>query len=67
MFVGPGPLAHSSSEPAAVAPPPARVRVALPVLGRVQPAHGEVPAGSAKRTGEALREILPGLFEDEGK
>jgi hypothetical protein len=34
----------------------------LPVL-RAQPARAEVSAAAPKKTGEALREILPGLFE----
>lgn len=58
MFVGPGELA------AAPAPPPAaRAKVALPMAGKVRPATSEVAPSSPKRSGEALREILPALFE----
>jgi len=39
----------------------------LPLLGRVQPAHQEVSASAAKRTGEALREIFPDLLAGGGK
>jgi hypothetical protein len=60
MFVGPGDLAPASTAP--VHPPPAKARVALPVLGRPAPAKAEVPAGAPKQSGEALRAILPGLF-----
>jgi hypothetical protein len=45
--------------PANVAP-----RRPLPVLGRPQPGKQEVPASAAKKTGDALREIFPSLFED---
>lgn len=57
MFVGVG----------ETAPPPARAaerHVALPVLGRPVPARAEVPASAPKRSGDALREILPALFVD---
>ena len=38
-------------------------RVALPMLGKVKPALAEVSAGSERKTGEALREIFPALFD----
>jgi hypothetical protein len=59
MFVGPGELAVPVP---AVAPAPAEARKRLPMLGKVQPARAEVAAGTERRTGEALREIFPGLF-----
>jgi hypothetical protein len=43
---------------------PERARVALPLLGRPAPAKAEVPASLPRQTGEALRNILPGLFEE---
>jgi hypothetical protein len=58
MFVGPGEMAASAGESAA----PKR-KVALPIAGKVQPALAETTAGSPRRSGDALREILPGLFE----
>ena len=60
MFVGEGDLAPA---------PPLRTdgksapsRVALPMLGKVQPARAEVPRGVEKKTGAALREIFKELF-----
>jgi hypothetical protein len=53
MFVGVG----------EIAPAPRSVRVTLPVAGRVKAAEGEVRPHTPRKTGEALREILPGLFE----
>jgi hypothetical protein len=64
MFVGVGEAAPPI-DGASVAPPPERVRVALPVLGRPAPARNEVPASAPKQTGDALRAILPGLFEED--
>jgi hypothetical protein len=61
FFVGVGELADRV-DASAVAPPPERARVALPVLGRPAPALKEVAAGTPKQSGEALRAILPGLF-----
>jgi hypothetical protein len=61
MFVGVGDVAPPVDS-AAIPPSPERARVALPVLGRPAPARAEVPSGATKQTGEALREILPGLF-----
>jgi hypothetical protein len=62
MFVGVGETAPPV-DVTSVAPPPERARVALPVLGRPTPAVREVPASAPKQSGEALRAILPGLFE----
>ena len=45
-------------------PTPERARVALPLLGRPAPALAEVPASLPRQTGDALRNILPGLFDD---
>jgi len=56
MFVGIGELAP--------VPPRPRAKVALPMLGKVRPAIAEVPAGAEKKSGEALRAILPALFDD---
>ncbi len=64
MFVGDGALAMPTP---ALAAPPARARVALPVLGRVKPAVAEATAGTERRTGEALKEILPALFDGSAK
>jgi hypothetical protein len=66
MFVGIGELAPPF-ESARIEPPPERARVALPMLGRPAPAHGEVPSSTPKKSGEALRAILPGLFDPDGK
>jgi hypothetical protein len=59
MFVGPGELAPMSEAQPVEVPAPRK----LPLLGKVQAARGEVSARSERRTGEALREILPELFE----
>jgi hypothetical protein len=64
MFVGVGETAPPIDS-ASVAPPPERLRVALPVLGRPAPAKKEVSASAPKQTGEALKAILPGLFEKD--
>jgi hypothetical protein len=63
MFVGVGEVAPASL--AVLAPPPARARVGLPLLGRPSPAKSEVAGSSPKQTGEALKAILPGLFGEE--
>jgi hypothetical protein len=55
-FAGPGDLAHPESSARAA------TKRSLPVLGKVQPAHAEAAAGTARRTGEALREIFPELL-----
>jgi len=62
-FVGAGELAPAI-EPARVPPPPERARVGLPLLGRPAPARAEVPASAPKKSGDALRAILPALFDD---
>ena len=49
------------------APAPSRPQHALPLLGKVQPARGEVTAAAPKKSGEALREILPELFKPASK
>jgi hypothetical protein len=59
MFIGVGEVAPPPAPDAAAAPG----KVSLPLLGKVKPARGEVSAGRPKRSGAALREILPGLFE----
>jgi hypothetical protein len=61
LFVGPGPL--HVVQPARVEPSPAAAREALPNLGKVRPAAQEVAPGTAKKSGDALKEILPKLFE----
>jgi hypothetical protein len=58
MFVGVGPIALRR---AAVVESPRTV--SLPILGKVQPALREVARGAPRRSGDALREILPGLFD----
>lgn len=61
MFVGPGDLAEASAR--ALPEPPARARVALPMLGKVQPARAEVPRSAEKKSGEALRVLFKDLFD----
>jgi len=56
MFVGVGELAPRAATPL-------RTRVELPMLGKVKPAVAEVSSRANKRSGDALREILPALFE----
>jgi hypothetical protein len=60
MFVGTGELALLGG---AASPPASRPRTSLPLLGKVKPALAEAPAGAERRTGDALKEILPGLFQ----
>jgi hypothetical protein len=62
MFVGPGELAITAAPPSPVPKP----KVALPIAGKVRPAVAEAGRTVPKRTGDALREILPGLFERTG-
>jgi len=62
MFVGVGELAPAPAG-GAVPPPAAQLRRSLPVLGKVKPAIAEVSAGAPRRTGEALKEIFPELFD----
>jgi hypothetical protein len=66
-FVGVGEMAPPAPPRAEL--PPDRARVALPVLGRPSPARAEVSASAPKQSGEALRAILPALFDrdDPGK
>lgn len=60
LFAGPGELAPRRER--AIHEPPQASRRALPLYGR--PKRGASEASSrATKTGEALREILPGLFE----
>ena len=65
MFVGEGELAPLAVREVAAAP--VHARVALPMLGKVQPARAEVSKTVEKKTGEALREIFKDLFVEEGK
>lgn len=61
LFVGAGELAPPPA--AVIPPPPAKVRAGLTVLGKVQPAVGEATAATPRRSGEALKEIFPDLFD----
>jgi hypothetical protein len=63
LFVGVGEVAPAPVTAAASAPAAGPRR--LPVLGKAQPAHAEVAAGTPRRSGEALREILPDLFAEK--
>jgi hypothetical protein len=58
MFVGVGEIAPRTTTPT-------RAKIALPMLGKVKPAHAEVTPSAEKKSGDALREILPALFDDE--
>jgi hypothetical protein len=60
MFVGHGELAPA---PAAAPVVAVRPRTALPMLGKVKPAVAEASSGTVRRTGGALKEIFPTLFE----
>jgi hypothetical protein len=62
LFAGPGELAHPDRSPQRAAS-----KRSLPVLGKVQPALAEASRGAPRRTGEALREILPGLFDGKNE
>jgi hypothetical protein len=62
LFVGEGELAPPRN--AEIAPPPAAARVALPMLGKVQPARAEVPRAVEKKTGAALRELFKDLYTE---
>ena len=64
MFVGAGETAPREAPAVAAV---ASARRSLPMLGKVRPAIAEASAGKERRTGEALREILPALFGDEEK
>ncbi len=63
MFVGVGELALDADASSAV--PTAR-RVSLPIAGKAKPGRGEAAQASPRQTGEALKAILPGLFENRG-
>jgi hypothetical protein len=65
MFVGSGEMAPPV-DGAHIHPPPERARVSLPMLGRPAPAVAEVPGSAPKQSGESLRAILPGLFDETG-
>jgi hypothetical protein len=62
MYVGPGELAlaRALAEPVA-----SRPRTSLPMLGRVKPALAEASSKTERRTGDALKEIFPTLFEPQ--
>jgi len=60
MFVGVGELARVER---AIEPSVGRARASLPILGKVRPARAEASPATDRKTGEALREILPDLFE----
>lgn len=60
MFVGPGEVASAPALPTGHAAPR---RVALPMLGKVRPGVAEANRASERRSGDALREILPALFD----
>lgn len=57
LFVGAGELAPMA--------PVEPKRKSLPIAGKVTPAVAEVGASTPKKSGEALREIFPALFEDK--
>jgi hypothetical protein len=61
-FVGIG--ASSPAAPPLSWSPPAVVRRSLPLYGKVQAAEREVGAAAPRKSGEALRELFPGLFDD---
>lgn len=64
LFTGTGERAPLRGLSAAVSP--AKARRTLPLLGRGQPAAAEVGRGE-KRTGEALRVLFPGLFDESAR
>jgi hypothetical protein len=63
MFVGAGELVRA--ERPAIAE--VRPRTSLPLLGKVKPGVAEASAGTERRTGDALKAILPALFERDAK
>ncbi|MGH7434888.1 MAG: radical SAM protein [Polyangiaceae bacterium] len=68
MFVGPGELGPPATRtPSPNADKGQKGKVALPLAGKVKPAVAEATAGSPRRSGEALKELFPGLFEGEPK
>jgi hypothetical protein len=61
LFVGAGELAPAVA-PAAHSV--TKARRALPMLGKVKPAVAEATPATERKTGEALKEIFPTLFEE---
>jgi hypothetical protein len=64
QFVGAGELALGPIPEPVPMPAP---RVSLPIAGKTRPAHGEVTSGAPRQSGEALRAILPDLFQEDGR
>lgn len=60
-FAGVGEMARAPESPAALSPGAARRQ--LPLYGKVAPAVSEAGAATPKKSGEALRELFPDLFE----
>ena len=68
MFVGPGELGPPATRtPSPNAHKGQKGKVALPLAGKVKPAVAEATSGSPRRSGEALRELFPDLFEGDPK
>lgn len=63
LFVGPGELAATPLETPASSPGAARRQ--LPLYGKVVPAAREASPAGPKKSGEALRELFPRLFDGE--
>jgi hypothetical protein len=64
MFVGAGELGpRATRTPTPNSDKGQKGKVSLPMAGKVRPAVAEATAGSPRRSGEALREIFPELFE----
>jgi hypothetical protein len=63
LFVGPGELAAAAVEKPAASPAAARRQ--LPLYGKVVPAAGEASPAAPKKSGEALRDLFPQLFDGE--
>lgn len=61
LFTGPGEVSWPQN--VTVPPPPAAVRAALPAMGKGLPGAAEV-AGPPRKSGEALRGLFPGLFDE---
>lgn len=61
LFTGPGEVSWPTD--VKVPPPPAAVRAALPAMGKGVPGAAEV-AGPPRKSGEALRGLFPGLFDE---
>jgi hypothetical protein len=64
MFVGAGALARPVA-PVAVADSPRAARARLPVLGKSAPGRHEAPRTATPRTGAALQEVFPQLFDGD--